>query len=261
MVEITGGSDEPETHKKGIASVEAAARLLQVVEANPEPMTLKEIAEAVGYSTSKAHHYLVSLTRCGLLDRERGGMRYTLGSFALRLGLSALGRSGTANFVSNTLYELREEIGHSTAYAVWSERGPLVTHFEEAKFGIGVSMRLGTVLPLVNSPTSAVFIAWLPESELKPVLSQLPADVMPIKEIVKIRERTRRDGGAHAAGVRNPRVAGAAVPVFGPSNRLEGAIATIGFIGQFDDSASGDVFAALRRHAASLSKILGQRSG
>ncbi|MGN5478141.1 helix-turn-helix domain-containing protein [Cupriavidus basilensis] len=98
---------------KGIASVETAVRLLRVVEASPQPLTLKEIAGAVGFSSSKAHHYLVSLVRSGLLERADDGQRYLLGSFSLQLGLTSLARSGTANVVADAVRALRDETGHA----------------------------------------------------------------------------------------------------------------------------------------------------
>jgi len=241
---------------KGIASVEIAIQLVRVVESSPQPMTLKEIAEAVGFSPSKAHHYLVSLVRSGLLERQGGGLRYALGSFSLQLGLTALARSGTANVVADAVRALRDETGHASAFSVWTSRGPVVRHWEDSKEPMGISMRLGTVLPMLNSPTAAVFIAWLPDEELKPALKLLPRGSLPLNALVAIREQARKEGGAHASGTRSPTVAAVAAPVFGSGGRLAGALATLGIIGQFDDRPGGRIAAALRRHARALSEVL-----
>ena len=250
--------DEPAqaSGSKGIASVETAMQLVRVVEAAAGPLTLKEIADTIGFSASKAHHYLVSLVRCGLLERDRSGLRYVLGGFALQIGLSALGRSGTVNVVSDAVRALRDEISHTSAFSVWTPRGPVVRHSEESRESMGVSLRLGTVLPILNSPTAAVFLAWLPDEELKPALQSLPRGALPLKTLVEIRQSTRKEGGAHAAGVRNPGIAAAAAPVFGGNGRLAGALSTLGLVGQFDDRPSSKVSLALHRHARALSELL-----
>ncbi|HSW15930.1 MAG TPA: helix-turn-helix domain-containing protein, partial [Ramlibacter sp.] len=231
------GSKAPalEARPKGIASVELAVSLLRVVEASAGPIALKDIAQALGFSPSKAHHYLVSLVRSGLLEREPGGTRYALGSLSLQLGLTALSRSGTANVVGDSVRALRDETGQACAFSVWSPRGPVVRHLEESREPVSVSMRLGSVLPLLNSPTAAIFLAWLPEKELQFALQALPPGALPLKKLVEIRQETRRLGGAHACGVRTPSIAGAAAPVFAGGGRLAGALSMVGLIGQFDD--------------------------
>lgn len=260
---IRSADDFPEERlvptQKGIASVETAVQVLRLLEASSGPLSLKEISDAIGFSASKAHHYLVSLTRCGLLERERGSLRYQLGSFSLQLGLTALGRMGTANVVADALRTLRDEIGYSTGFAIWSERGPMVTHFEDGKAGVSVSLRLGTVLPMINSPTAAIFIAWLADIKLQTALALLPAGALPLSRLVEIREQTRREGGSHASGVRSPQIAGVAAPVFGAQGQLVGAMLTIGLVGQFDDRPGSGVSVVLHRHATALSSRFAAR--
>ena len=241
---------------KGIASVENAAKLLHVLEAGPDPMSLTEIATSAGFPASKAHHYLVSLTRTGLVEREKSGTRYRLGSFALQLGLTALTRMQSRRFVPDALRSLRDQIGHTTLFATWSPHGPMVTDYEECAGGLGVSVRPGTVLPMVNSPCAAIFIAWLPDAMLAQVLEQPTEPRLTPSQLVKIREQTRREGGAHAAGVRSPQIASVAAPVFGRGRQLVGALVTLGLVGQFDDSPSSDVSVLLRSQASLLSATL-----
>lgn len=247
---------QPRTDQKGIASVEIAAAILRLVEANPSPMALKEIAAAMSFSASRTHHYLVSLIKCGLLEREHGTLRYRFGSLAMQVGLTALGRSGNNSAIVEALRSLRDEIGYSTAYTVWSDRGPLVTHSEEGRAGLSVTLRLGTVLPMINSPNAAVYIAWLPDARLKPVLEALAPGVLSLKQLVEIREHTRKEGGAHASGARSPQIAAVAAPVFGLGGLLTGAISTLGLIGQFDDTPRGKASASLHRRARELSASL-----
>jgi hypothetical protein len=53
---------------------------------------LKDLAAAAGMSAAKAHRYLVSFQRLGLVTQDPRSTRYDLGPAALQLGLAALAR-------------------------------------------------------------------------------------------------------------------------------------------------------------------------
>jgi len=63
------------TQQQGIQSVELAATVLQAMERGLGPMSLTQIALDSGMQPSKAHRYLVSLGRVGLVARSpRSGL-------------------------------------------------------------------------------------------------------------------------------------------------------------------------------------------
>lgn len=84
-VRIADGDD-----RKGIQSVEYAFRILQVMQAAAGPLAIKDISAALGEQPSKIHHYLVSLSRAGVVAQRQVSERYVLGDVALQLGLAAL---------------------------------------------------------------------------------------------------------------------------------------------------------------------------
>ncbi|MES2188096.1 MAG: helix-turn-helix domain-containing protein [Pseudomonadota bacterium] len=240
--------------QKGIASVETAIRLVRIVEASETPLSLSEIARLAGFEAGKTHHYMVSLVRSGLIERVRGSALYRLGGFSLQLGLAALNRTGISGVVSSALRELRAATGHTALFSVWGAEGPIVTHLEEGSVHVDSPVRAGTVLPLVRSPTAEVFIAWLPDEELQPTLHTLEPLLLPLQQVVEIRERTRRAGGA--TGTRTPRIVGMSAPVFGHSWRLVGAMSLIGQRGELDTQPGSATFAALNESAKQLSAAI-----
>ena len=80
--------------KKGIRSplFELGISILECIERATGPLSLTKIAQACGMTVSKAHFYLVSLNRAGLVTQDSVGGHYRLGPAALRLGLSALAK-------------------------------------------------------------------------------------------------------------------------------------------------------------------------
>jgi DNA-binding IclR family transcriptional regulator len=123
-------------------------------------MMLKEIAAAADMPASKAHRYLVSLIRAGLVEQDPMSSRYDLGPFALNIGLVALDRLDRVRLGLNAIAEMRDEINQTTALAVWGDKGPVVVRWERPRRPITVNVITGTVLELLSSATGRVFAAW-----------------------------------------------------------------------------------------------------
>ena len=76
--------------QQGISSIEVGARLLQALTLQPRPQMLRDLASAAQMPPAKAHRYLVSFMRMGLVEQHSETGLYDLGSFALQLGWSAI---------------------------------------------------------------------------------------------------------------------------------------------------------------------------
>ena len=69
-----------------------AGPVLEVLARGDGPLMLRDLAAAAGMSAAKAHRYLVSFQRLGLVQQDSISTRYELGPAALRVGLAALSR-------------------------------------------------------------------------------------------------------------------------------------------------------------------------
>ena len=78
--------------KHGVQSLEIGMGILRAMVDGQRAMMLKEIAAAAEMPPSKAHRYLVSLIRAGLVEQDPMTSRYDLGPFAMNIGLVALDR-------------------------------------------------------------------------------------------------------------------------------------------------------------------------
>ena len=78
--------------RAGIQSVEVGFALLDVLARAAGPLMLRDLAAAAEMSAAKAHRYLVSFQRLGLVMQDAGTTRYDLGPAALKLGLASLSR-------------------------------------------------------------------------------------------------------------------------------------------------------------------------
>src|SRR6516164_9717898 len=80
------------TEQRGIGSVEVGGQLLRVLTEVDGPMMLRDIAASAGMTAAKAHPYMVSYMRLGLIEQDRASGRYELGPLALQMGLASMRR-------------------------------------------------------------------------------------------------------------------------------------------------------------------------
>ena len=77
---------------RGIQSIEVGGALLRALARSGEPMMLRDLAREAGMAPAKAHPYLVSFSRIGLIEQDETNGRYEIGALALELGLISLRR-------------------------------------------------------------------------------------------------------------------------------------------------------------------------
>ncbi|MDP3083200.1 MAG: helix-turn-helix domain-containing protein, partial [Rubrivivax sp.] len=80
----------PDGQQRGIQSVEVGGQLLRALVHAGRPLALKDLAREAGMAPGKAHPYLVSFGKLGLVEQDRGSGHYGLGPLALQLGLMSL---------------------------------------------------------------------------------------------------------------------------------------------------------------------------
>ena len=250
--------------KHGVQSLEVGMGILRAMANGQRSMMLKDIAAAADMPASKAHRYLVSLIRAGLVDQDPMTSRYDLGSFALNLGLVALDRLDRVRLGLNVITELRDEINQTTALAVWAEQGPVIVRWERPRRPITVNVITGTVLDLLSSATGRVFAAWMPKKIVAPLLAEelkkphIPPELRNKQAVEALLADIRAKGYAATNGQHKvPGIEAVAAPVFNFKNEITMSLLVVGVQGMLDISPESDVVASLKRSAEALSLRLG----
>ena len=159
-----------ENGKRGIQSVEVGGQLLVALVGSGKPMMLREVAALAGMAPAKAHPYLVSFMRLGLVEQDRASGRYELGPLALQMGLACMRRLNPVRIGTEAIVELAAEIGQTVALALWGNHGPTIIRIEEASAAVHVNMRAGSVMSLLGTATGRVFAAFLPAKMIETFL-------------------------------------------------------------------------------------------
>ena len=248
--------------QQGISSIEVGARLLQALAAASRPQMLRDLAGAAQMPAAKAHRYLVSFMRMGLVEQQHETGLYDLGHFALQLGLSAIARLEPVSLAAPALAELREEIGQTVALAVWANHGATIVRWLGADTPVSASLRVGAVMPLTRSATGQVFLSFLPNETTAALVKKELADQARLglsphtrEEVDQISMQTRRRGFARANDF-IPGIAGIAAPVFDQSGALALGLVALGYSRPFEASMDSIAGATVRK-AQALSRRLG----
>jgi DNA-binding IclR family transcriptional regulator len=254
----------PGEGKNGVQSLEIGMGILRAMVKGQRSMMLKDIAAAADMPASKAHRYLVSLIRAGLVEQDPMSSRYDLGPFALNIGLVAIDRLDRIRLGLGAIAELRDEINETTALAVWGDRGPVIVRWERPRRPITVNVVTGTALDPLNTASGRVFTAWLPKETSSRLIERglkekkLAPELQSRSAVEAMLAKVRADGYAGVSGYHLvPGVESLAAPVFNFKNEITIAMLVVGVTGMFDMDPNGPVVGALKKAASQLSLRLG----
>ncbi|MFC3108994.1 IclR family transcriptional regulator [Undibacterium arcticum] len=270
--------------RQGIQSVEVAGPLLRALANAPGPIALSLLAKAAGMPAAKAHRYLVSLIRVGLVQQDGASGHYDLGTLALELGLVSLGRLDAIRLADQALAELRDATGETVALATWGNMGPTYVRLLPSRRALTINLQIGNVLPLTYTATGLCFAAYLPDSETAEILqaelthnrqqqSDAPQDAA---ELLPLLAQTRAHGLARMIGRLDPshardqftnRIAerllagfnAFAAPVFNHLGQMQFALTLVGAAVHVSEQWDGPIANATRAQAEQLSRRLGYR--
>lgn len=255
--------------RRSIQSVETGFPLLAALVESARPMTLRDLAAAAGMTSAKAHPYLVSFVRVGLVQQDPATGQYDLGPFALQMGLVSLQRLDPVRLATPELARLAATVGHTLAMAVLGSHGPTIIHITEAGYPVHVNMRKGTVMSMLHTATGLVFSAWLPPSVAEHYIARETGDAAVLASINRhadslaqarpLLEDIRRRGMARALGNPLPGIDALSVPVFDHTGSIVLALTCLGPSALFDASWDGAVARPLAACAAEISRKLGHR--
>lgn len=264
--------------RAGIQSVEVGFELLNALSQAPGALMLRDLAAAAGMSAAKAHRYLVSFQRMGLVMQDPVSTRYDLGPASLRLGLASLSRLDAVKLARDRISALLAETGHTLAIAVWGNQGPTMVHWAEAPQTVPVTLRLGDVMPLLTSATGRCFAAFMGQEgrdaqRIAPMIREelarvkkLPRNGLPLEDVPQtlqdvqvMLDETRTQGLGRVVHSLLPGVGGFCAPVFDAQGRLALGMVVLGSVATLDTDWNGAPAQALRRCARQLSADLGHR--
>lgn len=257
--------------QRAVQSIEVGGRLLLALAAHPRAMLLKELAAKAELPASRAHPYLVSFGRLGLVRQDALSGRYALGPAALQLGLTALHQLEPIQTVQPIADALASQTGQAVAIAVWGNLGATVIRMIDARHPLHVAMRAGTVMSPFGTATGRAFVGVMRQESITEGMASLAfghagmaaaydisAHEQPIQEA---RTELLTHGCTRAVGDPIPGVNAFSAPVLNHEHR---AVLVLTILGRQDEVAGSwdsPMATAVKNAALATSAQLGYRSG
>jgi DNA-binding IclR family transcriptional regulator len=244
--------------RRGIQSVELGFALIRELSNAPGKLPLKALAASVNMSPSKAHLYLVSFVRLGLVTQDPVTARYGLGPAAIQLGIAAINQLNVVDVARAHLEKALESTGVSVSLSIWGNRGPTIIFRLDGQLPVPISVRVGFVLPLLSTATGRVFMAYLPEREWRAIANTEEA-LAPgrLASAMQKAEATRKLGLAVSDSETHQGFSGVSAPIFSSDNTLCAAVTALGLSAHVDLRLTGPVATAIREAARNIGLDLG----
>ena len=268
-------SSDNDRAQRGIQSIEVGGQLLRALVHHGRPMALKDLAREAEMSAAKAHPYMVSFGRLGLIEQDRTSGHYLLGPLALQLGLISLQQANPVHVATPLITELAPQIGQTVAIAVWGDRGATIVRIAESPAPLHVNMRHGTVFSLTNTASGRLFGAYLDSAVVQRLLEEErqrerkgiadppqrgmpPVQPLPSwKDFEAQLHEVRARGLSRSEGEILPGVSAMSAPAFDHTGAIVLAVTAIGPAATFDTRWDGEIALALKACADQVSQRLG----
>lgn len=221
----------------GVAAVNRAFTILAAFSKQRPTLTLAQVAETTGFYKSTILRLAESLELNGYLVRSASGV-FSLGPAPMRLAALYKSNLHPAEVVMPVLRDLMQKTSESAALYVRAGNRRLCAYRVTSSRAISDNVQQGELLALDKGAGGHVLMAFSGEIGMK-------------------YEKVRRELIAITLGERDSETAAMACPVFGPDQRLEGALSLSGPIQRFKPASTKKMSSALIRAASDLTRALG----
>jgi DNA-binding IclR family transcriptional regulator len=256
-----------ERQQRGVQSIEVGGQLLRALVDQGKPMALRDLANSADMPPAKAHPYLVSFAKIGLVEQDASSGLYALGPLALRLGLACLENLTPVRAALPLVAGLSNEIEQTVTIAIWGSHGPMVVRIEESSHPVRVNMRIGAVMSLLTTATGQLFAAYLPPRLVEDLIMEELMRTQPqharrasLKHNEESLAEIRRRSLARTLGQPIPGINAFSAPVFDRTGSIVLAITAMGPSGTFNEAWNGSIAKAVAARAALVSRQLGYRT-
>jgi DNA-binding IclR family transcriptional regulator len=155
-----------------VKSAERAVRILEVLAASPELLTLPDLQERLGYPRSSLYALVRTLRDLGWIESDSTGSRFGIGPDALCSGSAYLDRDPATTYVAKALDEFVAEVQHSAHYARRDGASVLYLASREFDDGVHCAYQVGRRRPAYMTALGKALLAELTSNEINELLPE-----------------------------------------------------------------------------------------
>ncbi|MCG6894024.1 MAG: IclR family transcriptional regulator [Desulfobacteraceae bacterium] len=246
-----------------IQSIQRAVEILNLFSLARPNWGIAEISRATGLAKTTVHNIVSTLSQGGFLLQNTETRKYTLGHKIFTLGAIMAGTMDINLKASGPAHQITARTGLISRVAVWDNDAALVTLNVNPKYGSSLSQQIGPRVVAYCSAIGRALLAHLAPSDLEIYLERwkpvtfTPHTVTDKKELLRILDRTRRQGYALNDQELAPGQSAIAAAIFRSGGTLAASICLTSTPEVITGSRMPELVADLRSTAAEISRYLG----
>jgi DNA-binding IclR family transcriptional regulator len=249
----------------GAQTITRAIRALKLIaEWAPDGMRLVDLAQALQLERPTAHRLLKALMSEGMLVRDPGSRRYTLGSLVFELGLASTHQFNLGTICSPVLEKLAQRTGDTSFLFVRSGNDAVCLGRIQGTYPIQTpAVPVGSRQPLGVNAGGLALLSCLPEAEAARILDAVGARLsiygnLDAQELRKHYDRTRETGFAWIANRAVPGVSAVGLPIRSLTGAAIAAVTVATTQARMTDKHVRQILPLLEEAAAEIAQLLRQ---
>jgi IclR family KDG regulon transcriptional repressor len=156
-----------------INSILRASAILRSFSGEETHLRISELARRLGLDRSTTYRILLSLEKCGLVEKEEKTGEYALGLAAFELGNAYLKRMDFIQLSKPVMAELALKVQETVHLAVLSGTEIVYVDKAETPRTLGVMSKIGQRGPLHCTALGKVLLAYQPEEEQSRIIRKI----------------------------------------------------------------------------------------
>ncbi|MCG6892041.1 MAG: helix-turn-helix domain-containing protein [Desulfobacteraceae bacterium] len=254
----------PPTDRYFVHSLGRGLRYLERLAESETPLSLSQIAEALGHNRATAFRFLHTLEKLEFVERDPVVKSYRVSPKVLKLGYSVFRGQGLWQTAHPYLERASRKTGETFNLAILD--GDQILYIDRVKTGniLNINLEIGSKLPAYCTSMGRVLLAALPEETARQILRHskrkrvTERTVTGLKELMDILRRVRLQGYAVNNGELAPELVSAAAPVQNREGRVVAALNVAVRATDYPDSPSiQTLFETVVSVAGQISQAMG----
>ena len=156
-----------------INSILRASAILKSFAGEQTHLRISELARRLGLDRSTTYRILLSLEKCGLVEKDEKTGEYALGLAVFELGNAYLRRMDFIQLSKPVMAELAQKVQETVHLAVLSDTEIFYVDKAESPRALGVMSKIGQRGPLHCTALGKVLLAYQPEEEQMKIIRKI----------------------------------------------------------------------------------------
>jgi IclR family transcriptional regulator, KDG regulon repressor len=185
-----------------INSIVRACNVLRCLSREKAYFKISEIAHLLHLDRSTTYRVLLSLEKCGFVEKDKKTGEYSLGITAFEIGNTYLRQTDLIQVSKPIMADLASRVRETVHLAVLSDTEIVYVDKVDSPRSLGVMSKIGQRAPLYRTALGKVLLAFRPEEERSRIISEIrlkPSTRNTItskRKLVEELEETRKRGYA-----------------------------------------------------------------